>query len=73
MSLYNETNGEAIYPTPILGVVASSTMRPRSWHARSGVREEIVLFGEAFGELGGSEYLKALHRKVRGSRDPGPR
>jgi phosphoribosylformylglycinamidine synthase len=27
---------------------------------------EIVLFGETLGELGGSEYLKTMHRLVRG-------
>jgi phosphoribosylformylglycinamidine synthase len=67
VSLYNETNGEAIYPTPILGVVGviddASKVVARAFR---GDGEEIVLFGEAFGELGGSEYLKALHRKVQG-------
>jgi phosphoribosylformylglycinamidine synthase II len=67
VSLYNETNGEAIYPTPILGVVGviddASKVVARAFR---GDGEEIVLFGEAFGELGGSEYLKALHRTVQG-------
>jgi phosphoribosylformylglycinamidine synthase len=62
VSLYNETEGEAIYPTPVLGIVgllddASQTVtrRFRSPEAR------IVLLGENRGELGGSEYLAQLH------------
>ena len=67
VSLYNETNGEAIYPTPILGVVGvfedASKVLARAFR---GEGDEIVLLGEGLGELGGSEYLKVLHRLVRG-------
>jgi phosphoribosylformylglycinamidine synthase II len=67
VSLYNETNGEAIYPTPILGVVGvmddASKVVARAFR---GEGDEIVLLGEGFGELGGSEYLKALHKTVKG-------
>ena len=67
VSLYNETNGEAIYPTPILGVVGvlddASKVVARAFR---GEGDEIVLLGEGFGELGGSEYLKVLHGLVRG-------
>ncbi|HEU4936705.1 MAG TPA: phosphoribosylformylglycinamidine synthase subunit PurL [Vicinamibacterales bacterium] len=67
VSLYNETNGEAIYPTPILGVVGvlddASKVLARAFR---GEGDEIVLLGEGFGELGGSEYLKILHRLVKG-------
>jgi phosphoribosylformylglycinamidine synthase II len=67
VSLYNETNGEAIYPTPIVGVVGvlddASKVVARAFR-RDG--DDIVLLGEGFGELGGSEYLKVLHRLVRG-------
>ncbi len=67
VSLYNETNGEAIYPTPILGVVGviddASKVVARAFR---GEGDDIVLLGEPFGELGGSEYLKVLHRLVKG-------
>jgi phosphoribosylformylglycinamidine synthase subunit PurL len=67
VSLYNETNGEAIYPTPILGVVGvlddASKVLARAFR---GEGDEIVLLGDGFGELGGSEYLKVLHRLVKG-------
>ena len=67
VSLYNETNGEAIYPTPILGIVGvlddASKVTARAFRAEG---DDIVLLGEGFGELGGSEYLKTLHGLVRG-------
>jgi phosphoribosylformylglycinamidine synthase subunit PurL len=67
VSLYNETNGEAIYPTPILGVVGvlddAAKVVARAFR---GEGDEIVLLGEGLGELGGSEYLKVLHGLVRG-------
>jgi phosphoribosylformylglycinamidine synthase len=67
VSLYNETNGEAIYPTPVLGVVGviddAAKVVARAFRNEG---EEIVLLGEGFGELGGSEYLKALHQVVKG-------
>jgi phosphoribosylformylglycinamidine synthase subunit PurL len=67
VSLYNETDGQAIYPTPIIGVVG---LIDDASHALSRTfkqaGDEVVLLGEGFGELGGSEYLKTLHGLVRG-------
>jgi phosphoribosylformylglycinamidine synthase len=67
VSLYNETDGAAILPTPVIGVVGviedARRARARAFPARD---LEIVLFGENHGELGGSEYLKAIHGLVRG-------
>jgi phosphoribosylformylglycinamidine synthase len=67
VSLYNETDGKAIYPTPILGVVGliddSSSVRARSFRAAG---DDIVLLGESFGELGGSQYLATVAGLVQG-------
>ena len=67
VSLYNETAGQAIYPTPVLGVVGlledATRLLARVFPA-DGL--EIVLLGDAAGELGGSEYLKLAHGLVRG-------
>jgi phosphoribosylformylglycinamidine synthase II len=67
VSLYNETNGEAIYPTPVIGVVGvmddASKVVARAF---KGEGDEIIVLGENFGELGGSEYLKALHGLAKG-------
>jgi phosphoribosylformylglycinamidine synthase len=67
VSLYNETNGEAIYPTPIIGVVGviddASRVVARAFRQED---DDVVLLGEGRGELGGSEYLKVLHQTIKG-------
>ena len=67
VSLYNETDGKAIYPTPIIGVVGvlerADCVVARRFQSSGDV---IVLLGEGRGELGGSQYLETLHDLVRG-------
>src|SRR5438094_9167441 len=68
VSLYNETDGNAIYPTPIVGVVGLLEHADRVVSRR--FRHEgdaIILLGDDRGELGGSEYLKVVHGLVRGA------
>ena len=67
VSLYNETDGKAIYPTPTIGIVGliehvDHVMTRR--FRQSG--DIIILLGNGRGELGGSEYLKTVHDLVRG-------
>jgi phosphoribosylformylglycinamidine synthase len=67
VSLYNETEGRAIFPTPVLGVVglledASTTITRAFKHGGASV----VLLGDNLGELGGSEYLATMHGTVAG-------
>jgi phosphoribosylformylglycinamidine synthase len=67
VSLYNETDGNAIYPTPTIGVVGLLEHADRVVSRRfreSG--DAVVLLGTDRGELGGSEYLKVVHDLVRG-------
>jgi len=68
VSLYNETDGTAILPTPVLGVVGlvehADRVRGRVF-PRDGAA--IVLLGDNRGELGGSAWLKTVHGLVRGS------
>jgi phosphoribosylformylglycinamidine synthase len=68
VSLYNETDGRAIYPTPIIGVVGLIAQADRVLtrrFQRSG--DVVVLLGEtARGELGGSLYLEQLYGIVKG-------
>ena len=67
VSLYNETDGKAIYPTPVIGVVGLLEHADRVVGRRfQGAGDVIVLLGEGRGELGGSEYLKVVHGLVRG-------
>jgi phosphoribosylformylglycinamidine synthase subunit PurL len=67
VSLYNETDGRSVLPTPVIGVVGviedASRVRTRVF---PGEGLDIVLFGANPGELGGSEYLKTLHGLLRG-------
>ena len=67
VSLYNETDGRAIYPTPVIGVVGllehADRVLTRRFQTSGAV---IILLGEGRGELGGSEYLSIVHQLVRG-------
>ncbi|MEO7888821.1 MAG: phosphoribosylformylglycinamidine synthase subunit PurL [Vicinamibacterales bacterium] len=67
VSLYNETDGRSILPTPVLGVVGliedAACVRARIFPAEG---LHVVLVGENAGELGGSEYLKVMHGLLRG-------
>jgi phosphoribosylformylglycinamidine synthase len=67
VSLYNETDGKPILPTPVLGVVGlvehADRIVTRTFKASGAA---IVLLGTTKGELGGSEYLQREHGLLRG-------
>jgi phosphoribosylformylglycinamidine synthase len=67
VSLYNETDGEAVLPTPVIGVVGliEDATKVRS-RVVPGADLEIVLLGDNLGELGGSEYLHTIHGMLAG-------
>jgi phosphoribosylformylglycinamidine synthase len=68
VSLYNETDGKAIYPTPTIGIVGLIEHVDRVLTRRFRQSGDIVvLLGESRGELGGSEYLKSVHGVVAGT------
>jgi phosphoribosylformylglycinamidine synthase len=67
VSLYNETDGRPIYPTPMVG--ALGLIEDAGRHVTSAFRAEgdaVVLLGDAEPTLGGSLYLVALHDAVAG-------
>ena len=72
VSLYNETRGEAIYPTPIIG--ALGLLENVEQHATAGFKsiDDVVVLlgvGEIAAELttlAGSEYLELVHGLVVG-------
>ena len=67
VSFYNESNGTAIYPTPIIGMVGLIENKANiCTQSFKQVGDMIVLLGENRGELGGSEYLKLQHGLVAG-------
>ena len=67
VSLYNETDGKAIYPTPILGVVGLiENARATVGRAFKGAGDAVVLLGTTRHELGGSEYVKVVYDETAG-------
>ena len=68
VSLYNETEGEAIYPTPTVGMVG--VFEDVGRHATPGIKREgdaLVLVGDFRTVLGGSDYLEIVHGRVAGA------
>src|SRR5204863_94408 len=71
VSFYNETNGQAILPTPVIGVVGileDAGRRATQWFKGAGHR--VALLGPDHTSLGGSEYLWRAHRRLGGRLAP---
>ncbi|MBC7247688.1 MAG: phosphoribosylformylglycinamidine synthase subunit PurL [Actinobacteria bacterium] len=67
VSFYNESFGEAIYPTPIVGMVGLiGNMAHRRTMGFPGEGLLVIMLGETLAELGGSEYLKLVHGLTAG-------
>lgn len=71
VSLYNETNGQAIQPTPTIGGVGLLPDLSRRAHAainREG--ESLLLIGDTVGWLGQSLYLREICGREEGAPPP---
>lgn len=67
VSLYNETSGTAIYPTPVIGMVGLVTdLDHITTQNFKNNGDLIYLVGETKDEFGGSELQKLVHGKVFG-------
>ena len=64
VSLYNENEGEGVYPTPEIAMVGASDEYRSSELKNEG--NTIYLLGETKPEFGGSLYLKVFGNKVAG-------
>ncbi len=67
VSLYNETEGESVFPTPsiaMVGVNEDANKTLPSYFQKSG--SSIYLLGEIGSDFGGSLYIKALFDEVVG-------
>ncbi|MEN8726679.1 MAG: AIR synthase-related protein, partial [Sulfurovum sp.] len=68
VSLYNETNGVSVFPTPAIAMVGlnddENKVLPSAFQEEGS---QILLVGETKGEFGGSLYIKALHGETSGS------
>jgi phosphoribosylformylglycinamidine synthase len=71
VSLYNETRGEAIFPTPVVGMVG--LIEDVAKHCTSGFKNEgdpVFLLGDGDvvdSSIGSSEYLELMHGMVKGN------
>ncbi|MBD3840609.1 MAG: phosphoribosylformylglycinamidine synthase subunit PurL [Campylobacterales bacterium] len=67
VSLYNETNGVSVYPTPAIATVGVNDDMNKV--LPSGVQKEgstLYILGDTKSEFGGSLYMKKLYGKVAG-------
>ncbi|KAF0215464.1 MAG: phosphoribosylformylglycinamidine synthase, partial [bacterium] len=67
VSFYNETEGQGVYPTPVVGLVG--LVEDLKHVVTCGFKnpdEVILLLGETKEDLGGSEYLAYLHNQIIG-------
>ena len=67
VSFYNETENEPVYPTPtvgMIGVIDDYKKAVTQWFKNEG--DIIVLLGETYDEVEGSEYQKIMYGKVFG-------
>jgi phosphoribosylformylglycinamidine synthase len=71
VSFYNETQGRAILPTPVIGMaglIDEAESRCTQWFQVPGDR--VALIGPDVVSLGGSEFLWTVHRRVAGRLAP---
>lgn len=67
VSLYNESDGGAIFPTPIIGMVG--LLGDHAGRIPAGLQEDgdfILLVGTTHNDLGGSEYVRLVRGRVGG-------
>ncbi|GEL78029.1 phosphoribosylformylglycinamidine synthase subunit PurL [Tenuibacillus multivorans] len=67
VSLYNETNGTSVYPTPVIGMVGMvhDLAHITTQYAKE-VGDAVYLIGETTDEIGGSEVQKLLSGQYEG-------
>ncbi len=62
VSFYNESPQAAVHPTPVVGMVGLlDNIDNRLSHEFKKIGSKILMLGNTKGELGGSEYLYAIH------------
>ncbi|RFU68905.1 phosphoribosylformylglycinamidine synthase subunit PurL [Peribacillus saganii] len=67
VSLYNETNGEAIYPTPVIGMVGLiKDLKHITTQQFKQAGDLVYLVGETGSDFGGSELQKLLYGRIFG-------
>lgn len=68
VSLYNETNGVSVYPTPSIGMVGVIKDASKLLSCEfKDVGNSVYLVGDTASEFGGSLYLKVMCEKIGGT------
>ncbi|MBZ0127934.1 MAG: phosphoribosylformylglycinamidine synthase subunit PurL [Rhodobacteraceae bacterium] len=70
VSLYNETDGSAILPTPTIGAVGLMASLDELIRMAPGDGDTLVLIGETSGHLGQSAYLAEVFGRTEGDAPP---
>jgi phosphoribosylformylglycinamidine synthase len=66
VSLYNETEGRAIRPTPTIGMVGLIAVAADAVGPAWSEGDAIALLGTNTDEIGGSEYVATVHGRIAG-------
>lgn len=67
VSLYNETDGNSIYPTPMVGMVGliENNSNIMDQHAKKA-NDLVYVIGQTYDDFNGSELQKMLNKKISG-------
>ncbi len=66
VSFYNETEGVKINPAPVVGVIGVENIENIRTLDFKSAGDKIILIGETFDEVGGSEFLKVIYGLEKG-------
>ena len=67
VSFYNETQNGAVYPSPVIGMVGLiEDVDKVVTMDYKNPDDLIVVLGSINGQMGGSEYLKVIHKRIEG-------
>jgi phosphoribosylformylglycinamidine synthase len=67
VSFYNETDGRGVFPTPVIGMVGLiANPNHTTTHYFKDEGDWVLLLGETYNDLGGSEYLAFIHNQILG-------
>lgn len=67
VSFYNETEGIKINPAPVVGAIGVENIKNIRTLDFKNIGDKIILIGETFDEIGGSEFLKTIYGLEKGN------
>jgi phosphoribosylformylglycinamidine synthase subunit PurL len=64
VSFYNETEGVTVNPSPVVSVAGSMKIKDVKTSEFKNTGDKIIVIGETYSELGGSEYQKFIQGRI---------